>query len=70
MPSNVVASANYDVETSTLRITFVSGLIYDYKQVPKEIYEAMMKSGSKGVYLNNNIKGKYDFQKILSSNPF
>ena len=70
MPSTVIASAVYKPETSTLLITFVSGLIYHYKQVPKEIYDAMMLSGSKGFYLNRHIKGKYDFEKIAPSNPF
>ena len=69
MPSSVIASAVYKPETCTLRITFVSGLIYEYKQVPKETYEAMITSGSKGVYLNRHIKGKYDFEKIVFSKP-
>jgi hypothetical protein len=64
MPSSVVSTMNYDAATSTLRITFVSGMIYDYKNVPQEIYIAMKTSGAKGIYLNQHIKGKYKFEKI------
>ena len=64
MPSSVVSTMNYDAATSTLRITFVSGMIYDYKNVPEEIYIAMKTSGAKGIYLNQHIKGKYKFEKI------
>jgi hypothetical protein len=64
MPSSVVAHMSYDPESSTLRIRFVSGLVYDYKKVPLEVYEAMKTSSSKGEYLNKHIKGNYAFKKI------
>lgn len=65
MPSSVVAAMNYDEASSTLRITFVSGMIYDYKNVPEQVYLDMKASGSKGVFLNQEIKGKYRFKKII-----
>ena len=55
---------NYNADTSTLRVTFVSGMVYEYKDVPEEIYIAMKTSGAKGIYLNQHIKGKYPFEKI------
>jgi hypothetical protein len=64
MPSTVISEMNYDAATATMRITFVSGMIYEYKDVPEEIYIAMKTSGAKGIYLNRNIKGKYPFEKI------
>ncbi len=64
MPSTVISTINYDAATSTLRITFVSGMIYDYKNVPEEIYQALKTSGAKGIYLNQHIKGRYLFEKI------
>ena len=41
MPSSVVSGISYNPETAILRIAFVSGMIYDYKDVPEEIYYAM-----------------------------
>jgi hypothetical protein len=64
MPSSVISTMSYDASTSTLRIIFVSGMIYEYKNVPEEIYFAMKTSGAKGIYLNQHIKGKYAFEKI------
>lgn len=42
----------------------MSGNIYEYRNVPLEIYRAMKRASSKGVYFNQSIKGKYSFQKI------
>ncbi len=64
MPSSVIAGMSYNVATSTLRVTFVSGRVYEYKKVPEHIYQDMKRSDSKGTYLNQHIKGNYDFKKI------
>lgn len=64
MPSTVISSINYNAETSSLKITFVSGRVYEYKNVPEEIYVAMRTSGQKGIYFNEHIKGRYDFEKV------
>lgn len=64
MPSSVVAKMIYNEEKHTLRIVYVSGMVYDYKNVPWEVYEAMKTSGSKGTYLNKHIKGNYEFEKV------
>ncbi len=52
MPSSVVLHTSYDRDTATLKITFVSGLAYEYKNVPQEVYNAMITSGAKGIYFN------------------
>ena len=64
MPSSVVAHIRYDPGTATLRIVYVSDMVYDYKNVPGKVYEAMKNASSKGRYLNRYIKGKYDFEKV------
>jgi hypothetical protein len=64
MPSSVVLHTSYKRDTATLKITFVSGLVYEYKNVPEEIYNAMIASGSKGIYFNRHIKGQYEFKKM------
>lgn len=64
MPSSVVSKMIYADETETLRIIFVSGAVYDYKKVPLKVYEAMTASDSKGTFLNQNIKTKYEFEKV------
>lgn len=64
MPSSVIAATHYDAASSTLRVIFFSGMIYDYINVPEKIYKAMNAAASKGKYLNTHIKGHYDFKKI------
>jgi hypothetical protein len=64
MPSSVVATMHYNAELSTLRVVFVSGLVYEYKNVPENVYLEMKYSGAKGVYLNRNIKGNYEYVKL------
>ena len=64
MPSSVVAAMHYDDDTSTLRIIFTSGLIYDYLKVPKQVYQKMKNAKSKGTFLNKIIKEKYDYIKV------
>jgi hypothetical protein len=64
MPSSVIYKITYNASSLTLRITFVSGSIYDYRNVPIEIYQGMKSAASKGTYFNQYIKGKYSFEKI------
>jgi len=65
MLSSVIQNMVYDEVTATLRIIFLSGMIYDYQHVPSEEYRKMKKSTSKGKYLNKHIKGNYAFKKIF-----
>jgi hypothetical protein len=64
MPSTAIRSFHYNPDTEKLRVVFISGLVYDYKKVPQEEYDAMKAAYSKGIYLNKHIKTKYAFEKI------
>jgi hypothetical protein len=64
MPSSVVRQYSYNVPRRLLRIEYVSGNVYEYHNVPAEVYEAMKKSGSKGQFLNKFIKGRYEFERV------
>jgi hypothetical protein len=64
MPSTVIKSMSYNPATKRLRIVYVSGLVYEYKNVPQTVYAEMQTAFSKGTYLNQHIKGHYNFEKI------
>jgi hypothetical protein len=64
MPSSVISKYEYDAEKRILRVTFLSGKVYDYKNVPKQIYVNMRGYTSKGRYLNSFIKGLYDWEEV------
>jgi len=64
MPSSVIAGIMYDKRSRTLRVIYVSGMIYDYKDVPENIYTGMKTAFSKGTFLNKYIKGRFEFEKV------
>ena len=64
MPSSVIASMHYNETSKTLTIVYVSGAIYYYLNVPAKSYAALKNAPSKGTYLNREIKGRFDYEKI------
>ena len=39
MPSSVIGSYRYETESKELTITYVSGLIYCYMEVPEKVFK-------------------------------
>jgi len=64
MPSSVINHFSYNADAKSLRITFVTGLVYQYKDVPQKVFNMLKSAGSKGRYFNHYIKDKYKFQRI------
>ena len=64
MPSTVIRSMEYDPEQQTLKIAYVSGQTYLYKDVPENVYQELKASRLKGRYLHFFIKDKYPFEKV------
>ncbi len=57
--SNVIRSFDYDEATQTLRVEFNTGSVYQYRDVPKNIYQELKIAPSVGQYFNTNIREKY-----------
>ncbi|MEC3874485.1 KTSC domain-containing protein [Chryseobacterium salviniae] len=64
MPSSVINKYLYFPETEILRIIYQSGAVYDYLQVPAEIFERFKTVQSKGRFLNYVIKPKFKYKKV------
>ncbi|MBI5214410.1 MAG: KTSC domain-containing protein [Ignavibacteriae bacterium] len=62
--STNISSIGYDEDSNTLEIEFHSGAVYQYFDVPLNVYEGLRDSGSKGQYFAQNIKGYYRYVKI------
>ena len=62
--STSLKSAGYDADNKTIEVEFVEGGIYRYFDVPKEIYEALLKAESKGRFYVAEIRDKYMYEKI------
>lgn len=54
----------YDEEKSELHVLFKSGYEYVYNEVPPAVYQEFLDSDSKGRYLNERIKGRYNYAKV------
>ena len=62
--SSNIATIGYDVDSETLEIEFIRGGVYQYFDVPAQIYEDIMSADSAGQYLNAHVKGVYRYSKI------
>jgi len=61
--SNIV-SVGYDSRKEILEVEFSSGGIYQYRNVPIVVHKKFMDSSSLGIFLSEEIKGRYRYKKI------
>jgi len=62
--SSNLASVGYDVKKQILEIEFNHGGVYQYFDVPQEVYDELMNANSHGKYFVHNIKDEYEFVKM------
>lgn len=62
--SSQVSYIGYEESTKELFVTFKDGHTYKYQEIPKQLYENLMKSDSIGRFLSMYIKGIYAVTKI------
>jgi hypothetical protein len=62
--SSTVEAIGYSPETMELHVTFLGGGQYVYSNVPQSVYDAFMNAGSKGTFLNEQIKNVYPYTKL------
>lgn len=55
---------SYDEPRRRLRVTFVSGDIYDYDDVPPEVAADFRAAVSKGRFFASDIRGRYPFERF------
>ena len=62
--SSNVESVGYDEDSQTLEIEFKNGTLYQYFDVPQNIFNSLVGADSVGVYLAENIKGSYRYSRV------
>lgn len=62
--SSNVAAVGYDEDSSTLQVEFNNGGMYQYFDVPVNLFEGLRDADSVGGYLAANIKGRYRYSKV------
>lgn len=61
--SSNIESVGYDDTTSSLYVKYKSGT-YKYDGVEKSVYESLLTSTSKGRFMNETIKGHYNYSRV------
>ena len=64
MPSSVISSFTYEPERRRLIVTFVTGRVYEYADVPAGVAANFRASFSKGVFFNEHIRENFAFREI------
>jgi hypothetical protein len=62
--SSMISWADYDGTKKELEITFTTGSVYTYFDVPKQIYDLFLKAPSQGKFFNQEIKNEYRNRQI------
>ena len=62
--SSMIYAVGYDEEAQVLEVVFKRTGVYRYHNVPKEMYEGLLKSGSKGSYMRDMIIDMYPAEQL------
>lgn len=62
--SSTLASVGYDATTGVLEVRFHHGGIYQYLDVPADVYAGLMSADSLGSYLARVVKPNYAFRRV------
>lgn len=62
--SSNLASIGYDARNQILEVEFHHGGIYQYANVPQDVYEELMDASSHGVYFSAHIRNVYATKRV------
>lgn len=64
--SSRILKMSYIKSKKLLNITFNSGAIYEYYDVPMEVTDGIIQADSLGKYFDKNIKGIYNYRRVVN----
>ncbi len=63
--SSALRSVGYDLEQRVLEIEFTNGVVYQYSDVPPEVYRGLMAAESHGRYFHQHVRDAgYRYQRM------
>ena len=62
--SSNIARFGYDVANQVLCVEFSNGSVYQYFDVPENVFDQMKAASSKGMFLAQVIKGAYRYARV------
>lgn len=60
----MMASVGYDAKQATPEIEFCSGDVYEYFDVPRAVFRALLAASSMGRFFHAEIDGAYRFEQV------
>lgn len=64
LTSSTMRSVGYDKQTMTMEVVFVNETVYQYFDVPEQVFEGLLVAPSAGAYLNSNIRNVYRYSRL------
>ena len=62
--STAITHADYGDRARCLFVTFVTGRVYVYDGVPRDVYAALLRAPSKGEFFNGEIRDRYRATRV------
>jgi hypothetical protein len=62
--SSNLRTVGYDAASSTLRVSFRNGGLYEYQGVPDRVHRGLMAASSHGTYFHAHIRDRYPTKKV------
>jgi hypothetical protein len=62
--SSNISELGYDEDRRILEVLFHGGSVYQYFDVPPQIYNELRQASSVGQYINANIKGHFRYARV------
>jgi hypothetical protein len=62
--SSMLLAVGYDEETREMRVMFKTGDTYRYLNVPKSVYNELLKAESKGAYLKTHVIDVFPHRRV------
>ena len=64
--SGMINKCFYNFTTNVLKIEFASGAMYEYSNVPTEVYDELCKAESQGKFFNEQIKHNFSHNQLIT----
>ena len=67
--SSNLQKVGYDPASQKLVVQFRNGAFYEYKNVPSETYDSMMRAPSVGKYFSEFVRNRFSFDRVTIPKP-
>lgn len=62
--SSIISSIGYDKSNELVYVKFNNGSLYEYKDVPQDMFDNLLNAPSIGSYLHHHFKDVFSYKKL------